>query len=728
MGGKEKRSTARDQAPAHDSNWGLLSGVSAMLAVACVAVYSGVFDNGFVSFDDHRYIVGNHHVKLGLTAESIRWAFTHIYFDNWHPLTWLSFMLDVELFGLDPAGHHGMSVALHSANAVLLFAVLRRFTKHTWPSALVAMLFALHPLRVESVAWASERKDVLSGFFFLLTLLAYVRYATDRVVRRYAFVFVSFACGLLVKPMLVTLPILLLLLDVWPLRRVREIDTSQASDSEGLPAERLPLLRLVVEKIPLFGLSLVSGLVTLYAQSHGSTMKSIALISPIERVQNALTSMVVYLRQFLWPTDLAFFYPHPALVKGDSSLPIPLPFAWSALVSGILLVAITVYAARVWRRRPYIAVGWLWFGITLLPVIGLVQVGDQAYADRYTYLPAIGLSIAVAYTLYDRWRALGWSELPATATPNVAAAVSCVAVLAGLGVMSHRQVEVWESSEHLYRHALEVTEDNYVAAFNVGADAGEAQAYGQAIPFYNLVLQMRPEYAAAHSNLGVALKALGDIEPALEHFREALRIDPTLAHAAINLGNHATETNDIEGAREHYRVAIEARPDLALPYEVTAEFEQKQGNIDKAIHLLETALVIAPGAAQLYVRRGQLAILAGDDALAIDRYRTALDLAPDMLPAKNALALVLATSHTPTLRNGVEALELALVCNTATKFMNPTFLRTLALAHAEAGDAKESTRIRDRAIALTPGPEREKFRDAFDPRPSRHDSISGDAQ
>ncbi len=667
-------------------------GIGLFLALACFAVYASVLDNGFVDFDDPQYIVDNLHVKLGLSAESVRWAFSHAYSDNWHPLTWLSHMLDVELFGLEPAAHHAVGVALHTASAAVLFVFLLRLTRARWPSALAAALFALHPLRVESVVWAAERKDVLSGLFFLLTLLSYSSYVRRPGAGRYTVVVVCFTLGLLSKPMLVTLPALLLLLDRWPLQRTDRL---------------VPPRNLVTEKIPLVVLSCASSVVTVWAQSRGSTIKSFEFISALDRLQNAAISYCVYLQQFVWPTDLAFFYPHPALVVRNAFLPIPATAALCAIATAL----ITVAAVRRSAERPYLTVGWLWYLIALAPVIGIVQVGAQAHADRYTYLPSIGLVIAVAFGLHELVTWLVARNSARTQPIHVAATAAAVATLVTLSLQSYRQVGVWSSSERLYRHALEATQSNYIAAFNLGALEGSRGSHERAIAYYTIALQMRPQYAAAHSNTGVALEALGKGEEALDHFREALRLDPQLAQTAINLGNHFAQADDFTTARKHYQAAIDARPDLALPRMVLAELEQNAGNLAAAERQLEAARSIEPGSSQIHTKLGTTLELQGREASAIEHYQRALDIAPEFLPAANSLAWLLATADDAALRDGREALHWAQQCNRATRFMNPTFLKTLSAAHTQAGDPERAQHFAMRALELTPAAQRSAMRE-----------------
>jgi len=661
-----------------------------LLALATLLTYAPVLENDFTSFDDPQYIVDNPQVRGGLSAEGIRWAFTHAHSDNWHPLSWLSHMVDVELFGLDPRGHHAVSVGLHAINGVLLFLILARATRQPVPSALVAMLFALHPLRVESVAWAAERKDVLSGLFFLLSVLAYLRYAERPSTLRKAAVTGLFALGLLAKPMLVTLPFLLLLLDRWPLERSRRL---------------WPAWPLWWEKAPLFVLSLASAGVTLWAQSIGGTLKSLEFISPLDRVLNAATSVWIYLYQTVWPTGLAFFYPHPALVA-TGGFP---AFETQGVLALLALAGATAWVVHRSRDEPWWAVGWGFGLVALLPVIGIVQVGVQAHADRYTYLPGIGFLIAGVFGLAHALRADerstpdGAFVLSSRSKGLAGAGLAVAIVLAGL---TARQVGVWRSSQDLYQHALVVTQNNYIAAFNLGALASAAGDEGTALGLYRLAIAMRPGYAAAHSNVGVILDRIGARDEAEASYREALRLEPRLTQAAINLGGLYVGRGEVERARAIYQRAVEARPDLALPREVLGDLDVRLGRVEEAIAQFEAARAIAPGAATLRTRLADAYAMVGREHEAIEQYEAALSIDPAQLAAMNALARTLATAEASGLRDATRALTWARRANQATDGRNPSFLMTLALAHAAAGEDAEALRQRDRSLGFAKPEER----------------------
>jgi tetratricopeptide (TPR) repeat protein len=450
------------------------------LALLTLAVYLPVLTHGFIRFDDPLYVTRNPWVKAGLTWNGIAWAFSANVASNWHPLTLLSHMLDCELFGMDPLGHHLTSLLLHTASAVLLFEALRRMTGAVWRSALVAALFAVHPTHVESVAWVAERKDVLSGFFWMLTLLAWERYVRQPSWQRYMAVALSLAAGLLSKPMVVTLPFVLLLLDVWPLRR------------------EIPRKIRIKEKLPLFALAAASCVATVIAQSGAIGMASRFPMNL--RLANAVLSYVAYLGKTLFPSRLAVFYPMP------TEFP-----AWKVMGAALLLASLTVLALRAAR---YVTVGWLWYLGTLVPVIGIVQVGGQAMADRYTYLPTIGLFLIAVWTIP---RKAVW-----------------IPVLLALAIGTRLQLRHWQDSESLFRHAAAVTERNFIAHLNLAQIHADRGDRGRALEHFRTTLEIRPGMWQAQASLGNTLRRWGRPDKALPHLRNAVRLrphDPRLRHA-----------------------------------------------------------------------------------------------------------------------------------------------------------------------------------------------------
>lgn len=507
--------------------------IAMALVAACAVAYWSTPGLGFTKFDDPLYVTENPHVAHGLTWSTVAWAFTGGYAANWHPLTWLSHAIDVQLFALEPGPPHVENVVIHTATTVLLFAVLVRLTGARWRSAFVAALFGVHPLHVESVAWVAERKDVLSAFFWVLTLWCYTSYVRKPKLMNYGLVVVCFTLGLMAKPMVVTLPFVLLLLDVWPLRRV-ELGPKWWSTAK-------PLIR---EKLPLFALSVASSIVTFVAQREGGTVASTIRLPMSERLGNAVIAYASYVEKMLWPAHLAAYYPYPRI----------LPVA-EAAIGAMLLLIITAAAVATARRRPYFLVGWLWYLGTLVPAIGIVQVGTQAMADRYTYLPLIGLFIAIAWgagDVVDHWNQL-----------TMPAAVVAATVLFACVAMSRTQVAYWQSSATLWRHALDVTTDNYAAHTYYGNALAAQGKTDAAVAEYRQALLIRADYPEAHNNLGPALAAQGKLDEAVAHFREAIRLRPNYADAYSNLGVALASQGRWDEAIAQYTLALRYDPDHA---------------------------------------------------------------------------------------------------------------------------------------------------------------------
>jgi hypothetical protein len=526
------------------------------LIVATTSVFWQVGSHDFVNYDDNQYITENQHVQAGLTWKGIAWAFTTTHASNWHPLTWMSHMLDCQLFGLKSAGHHFTSVLFHVANTLLLFLILNRMTGALWRSAFVAALFALHPLHVESVAWVSERKDVLSTFFWMLTMWAYIRYAERRGLKTYFLVLLFFALGLMSKPMLVTLPFVLLLMDYWPLGRLRLHSLSTPKQS-NLRIRETPLFPLVWEKVPLFALTAVSSVVTFYAQ-----LGPIASLDklPIDvRVTNALVSYVSYMGKMIWPQRLAVFYPHAGM-----------PPMWQVILACLLLVGITVFAIRTARRSPYLPTGWLWYLGTLVPVIGIVQVGAQSMADRYTYIPLIGLFIIVSWGTADlvkRWR-----------YQRHILSISGGVVLLALAIGTWSQARHWQNSVTLFTNALDVTSNNYLAHYNLGKAYGELGRFQEEFKEYQETIRINPRFARAHYNIGVLFGKMGNYSEELKAYERAIRLQPDYAKAYSNLGVVYAEKGLYAKAIRAFKEAVRLNPDdrvaqqnLRMAYEKVKE-------------------------------------------------------------------------------------------------------------------------------------------------------------
>jgi tetratricopeptide (TPR) repeat protein len=523
---------------------------AAGLLVVVVLSYGGVLRNDFIDFDDTQYITDNAMVRQGLTPAGLAWAFTTTEAANWHPLTWISHQLDVQLFGLNPHGHHAVSLLLHAINACLVLAALYALTGALWRSAAVAALFAVHPLHVESVAWAAERKNVLSTLFFLVTLLAYRRYASRPGGARLALVAALLAAGLLAKPMLVTLPFVLLLLDFWPLGRF--------APSFGPPGARPPgttgALRLIVEKVPLLLLAAASSAVTFVAQrDYGAIASSYPLAV---RVSNAVAGYVAYLGKMLWPRDLSFFYAHPGTAR-------PLPETAAALG---LLAALTALAALGLRRRPYLGVGWLWYLGTLVPVIGLVQVGSQAMADRYAYIPLLGLFVALV------WLAAAGAARTRFGAGFLTAAL--VATLVPLGLATRAQVALWRDTTTLTAN-VSMGLNNWVAQQLAGRRLFVAGRLDEAIAAYREAIRLNPSYDSAYYNLGIALMSKGLREEAMAAYRQALHLKPDNVDAHVNLGAALAQSGDLLGAIEHFKTALGLQPDL-LEARANIEIAERQ--------------------------------------------------------------------------------------------------------------------------------------------------------
>ena len=688
-----------------------VAGICVLLALAVFAVFGQTLRYDFVNYDDNQYFSSNPQVQGGLTWNGVIWAFRTTYAANWHPLTWLSLMLDAQLFGAGSMGPHLTNVLLHAANTVLLFLLLRRLSGTYWRSALVAALFGLHPLHVESVAWVAERKDVLSGLFFLLTLLIYARYVEQSKAQSpksrafYGLALLFFALGLMSKPMLVTVPFVLLLLDYWPLKRFG-LSTFNLQPST--------FRRLILEKFPFFVLSTASCVVTFLAQRR--------LIEPIERLplssrfSNALVSYIAYLSQTFYPAKLAIFYPHPE--KGPPLLEITLAL--------ILLAGISAGVLALRRVRPYLLVGWLWYLGMLVPVIGLVQVGWQGRADRYTYLPLIGVFIMLAWgarDLFSSWR-YRRPVLGITAFIGIAVLMVCASI----------QTSYWRNSESLWTHTLACTSRNYVAHINLGIvfagrgqtaeamehyrkaleilpdfaeahyDVGNVLAdqgrYTEALEHYQRALEIKPDFAEAHNSLGILLAQQGRSAEAMEHYQRALEIKPDYAEAHNSLGIMLAGQGRSAEAMEHYQRALEIKPDFAEAHYNLGNLLAQQGRSTEAIEHFQKALEIKPDFPKVHYRLALALKNRGRFQEAIVHYRKALELEPRHMLAQNSLAWLFATCPEALLRNGGRAVELAQQAEQLSGGRHPEILDTLAAAYAEAGRFPDAVTTAGQALHL----------------------------
>ena len=580
-----------------------------ILFAGTLLLYFSTVNSAFINYDDPAYVTKNAHVLQGLSWGNITWAFTATVEANWHPLTWISHMADVQLFGTNPRGHHAVSILLHALNVLLLFFTLRKATGNVLRSALVACLFAIHPLNVECVAWVAERKSLLSMFFLLLSLAAYGWYVSNRTLSRYLLVLIAFALGLAAKPMIVTLPILLLLWDYWPLER-----TSFDSDSV---ANRLTFLRLIAEKIPLFGLSAASSWITLYAQRSGGALGSTDVLPLAWRMENAIYSYVAYIAKGLWPSGLAVFYPHP-----EGALPV-----WKVLAAGLLIVAGTALAWRYRRNHRYLLTGWLWYLAAMVPMIGIVQVGRQAMADRYAYLPFVGLFLIGVWGCAELFAYLELS--------NFAGGAIVAAVLVTYASMSFLQVNYWHDSYTLFSHALAVTGRNGVAEDNFGAALMEMGRPDLAMSHFEAAAEFVPQLSSAHYNLGVLHQQQNHPEVAKQEYELTLKYstDPTeIVQAHGNLGFLLMGLNDPQRAQQEFSAALELNPDKQNSLLGRGIVEYRQGNLNAAVNDLSRAARIAP-LAQADFWLGRALQDQGQSQAAMTAYEAALQLAPGMVEA-----------------------------------------------------------------------------------------------
>ena len=609
------------------ARWRVLA-ICSLLLLAVGLVFGQTIRHEFVNYDDGEYVYENPPVAHGLTAQGIAWAFTHSHSANWHPLTWISLMLDCQFYGLNAGGYHLTNVLLHAATAVLLFLVLRAMTGRMWPSALAAALFAVHPLRVESVAWVTERKDVLSGLFFVLTLGAYVGYVRHRFSWvRYLAVMVVFALGLMAKPLLVTLPFVLLLLDYWPLRRMSDGPLLNRMSPHGnggafagdasfskteLGRFSFPW-RLVLEKVPLLALVLISCVLTVWAQREA--LESIEHFPLWWRMGNAAVSYVVYLGQFFCPLGLAVLYP-----RLDLDLPL-----WKVFGAVLVLMAITV-AVVLWRRRcPYLLIGWFWYLGMLVPVIGLVQVGCAAVADRFTYLPQIGLCIALVWGVADLCRSWAYR--------HSVCGISGTLVLAILLGCAWRQTSFWCDSETLWTHALACTSQKYAAHNNLGNALANRRRFDEAMAQYQKALEVKPSDAETHNNLGVALAGRGQFHAALSHYRRAVEINPNFAEARNNLGFILARLGRFQEAPICYRQALTTRPNFSEVRGNLGIALAALGQFDEAIAQYQQALEIKPRYAEVHNNLGLALQARGRMDEAMTHFQQALAIKADFVQA-----------------------------------------------------------------------------------------------
>jgi len=541
------------------------------LIAATLSVYWQANKFDFVNFDDNDYVTDNLHVQAGLTPKNMIWALTTTHASNWHPLTWLSHMLDFQLYGMNPGQHHMTNVFFHILNTLLLFFVFRKMTDNVWQSSFVAALFALHPLHVESVAWISERKDVLSTFFFMLTIWSYTLWAKNSLRSGYFLALLFFILGLMSKPMVVTLPFVLFLLDFWPLNR---LDLKWPKNHSDCPQKK-SVYHLLWEKFPFFVFSTVSCFVTYFAQKKGGAVKSFEVYPLMVRLSNALHSYIKYIIKLLLPHKMAVLYQHPG------KLPL-----WETVGTLLILLSISLFSIRSIKRRPYFTVGWFWFLGSLIPVIGIIQIGSQAMADRYMYIPSIGIFIIMAWGVPDFFSNLSFKKTFLSLFATV--------FLLILGLFTWKQLHYWENSIMLFERAIAVAPYNAVPHNNLGNALKEVGRVGDAVEHYRKAIRFKPDYYEAHSNLADALEKIGRTDEAISHYMEALRITPEFEQGHYNLANLLNKMGRTDEAIKHYFEALRIAPNFEKAHNNLGVVLVNRGDIAAAEFHFQEALRINP--------------------------------------------------------------------------------------------------------------------------------------
>ena len=545
------------------------------LTILVLVVYWPVQNYEFINYDDQVYVTDNYSIQQGLTFKNIVKTFSDFHTSNWHPLTMISHMLDWHLFGDRSGGHHWTSVIIHIFNTILLFLLLNKLTGAIWKSTFIAALFALHPINVQSVAWVAERKNVLSSFFWIVTILFYVRYVKQPEWKKYLPVFICFLLGLMSKPMLVTLPFVLLLLDYWPLNRMQiysrnndQVETNMAN------MEKRKLSFLILEKVPLFILSITSVFLTIYGARSVRTITSLEYLPFLIRISNAINSYVLYIKKLFWPNDLAVFYPI-----------FHIPF-WQSLVAGLFLLGVTFFCCRNFRKYPYLPVGWFWYLGTLVPVIGIVQVGNQAMADRYAYIPFIGLFIIIA-----------WSAEQVSLKFNLLKKIfilTAISIIAALTILTYDQVKIWRNTVTLFEDALKKTKANYVAYDVLGFEAARENENEKALMNYYMAQKINPKFYPAYNNAGIVLIRMGRREEALKNFEMTLKFNKYSAQAYYNIGLFYLKDNAFDKSMMLFKKAIEIKPDYVEAYNNLGVVFIKKGMIREGIYQFEKSLKINP--------------------------------------------------------------------------------------------------------------------------------------
>jgi tetratricopeptide (TPR) repeat protein len=643
------------------------------IVAATLVAYEPIRHNSFVSYDDYAYITENPNVTGGLTLESVIWAFTRAHMGNWHPLTLLSHILDYQLFGSNPVGPHVVNLLFHITNALLLFGILTNLTGATWPSAFVAAIFALHPVHVESVAWAAERKDVLSGLFWMLTMAAYIRYARRPGKGRYVLLLLVYGLCIMTKPVVVTLPLVLLLLDYWPLGRLQQNQPVKATP-------KVSLARLIKEKIPLLALSAFLSVMTLIAQKGGGAVAPLEKWPLDYRVGNVFLSYIRYIGETLWPSRLAVFYP-----QSRSNLQIG-----AGVFCALLFVLASVLAIYTGRRRKYIAVGWLWYVGTLVPMIGLVQTGAQAMADRYMYIPMLGLLIIIAWAVKDfvvnrpHWK--------------IVAAVLAVAALLSSLILTRIQVRYWENNLTLYGHALKVTKNNAVMENNYGCALSDANQLDEAMLHLKNALRIAPAYPTARCNLGSNLLKQGKLDEAIACFNKLIKNKQDNADVHYNLAVALGTQKKYDEAIKHFDKALELNPKHPNAHNKIGIVLLATGRTKEAITHLNEALKTNADRMDVYVNLATAYSQSGNYEQAIQNRNKAMELKSDNPEVLNNLAWLLATGREISANDANKAIGFAQRACELTGYKAPTMLDTLAAAYAAAGRFNEAMTTAEQAI------------------------------
>lgn len=656
------------------------------LVISILIVYWQVRNHTLVNFDDGSYIPNNPHIRSGLNYKGIAWAFSFPGYDYWHPMTWLSHMLDCHLYGLKFGMHHQVSLILHILNSILLFLVFKKMTGAIWKSAFVAAMFALHPMNVESVAWLAERKNVLSTFFWLLTMLTYIFYAKRPGVLRYLPILFVYSLGLMSKPMLATLPFVLILLDYWPLCRIN-LDHSSSNNqktpkSDNTKFQKSRTLHLALEKIPLLILSAAAIFLSSLAVQRLGTVISTASVPVNLRIKNALVSYISYIIKMILPYKLAVYYPYP------QSIPL-----WQVASAGLSLICISFLVLRAVRSRPYLAVGWLWYIGTLVPVIGLVQAGLwPAIADRFTYVPFIGLFFVVAWGVPDlvvHWK---YKEIKLAA---IAAALFVI-----LAATTYLQVGYWKNSITLFEHAIDATYNNHIAQHKLGEALKLQSKTVAAVKHYSEALRIKPDFFPSYLNVGIILRDEGKLNVAMDYFSKALSLKPHRAEPHFELGITLEKQGDFDAAIRHYREALRIKPDYAKAHNNLGAILARLKKDKEAVFHLSEAIRIDSNYVEPHYNLGIIYANKRDFERAIHHYKKALYLNPNMAQALYNLSWILASCEDEKFRNGAEAVELAeRLCKIA-KNNQPLALNALAAAYAETGKFDEAVTVARKALEL----------------------------